>query len=401
MRELYSLQRFDLPPELRLILSCLRLSPNDLEVQQIEKLSRTASEWHNFLRWVDHHQVAPLVYTNLRRYAGKAVPSSIMRGLRNRFERNAHRGLANALELVRLHKLFQENGISVFPLKGSVLALQVYGNLALRHAGDIDLLVNPRHVDLADRLLRERYCRISPGLHLTPYQQKQYYRLKEHLIYIHDGNNLRFELHTRLLYNRPYFALDLAQLQERARYLIVANASVPAMSPEDNFLYLCDHGARHYWQRLFWLSDLAEIIRQDWVTDWDLLLTISTTLGISRPLAQGVILAHLLFETPLPDQIRAYAARDQGMPYLIKAALRRILTPRQEDTIEMLYTQIIYLPKLYTDFNYKIECMKRTLFYSVDWGTFPVPDVIFPYFLILRPFMWFYRRLRRSQGQIK
>ncbi len=401
MRELYSLKRFDLPPELRLILSCLRLSPNDLEVQQIEKLSRTASEWPNFLRWVDHHQVAPLVYTNLRRYAGKAVPSSIMRGLRNRFERNAHRGLANALELVRLHKLFQENGIPVFPLKGSVLALQVYGNLALRHAGDIDLLVNPRHVDLADRLLRERYCRISPGLHLTPYQQKQYYRLKEHLIYIQDRNNLKFELHTRLLYNRPYFALDLAQLQERARYLIVANASVPAMSPEDNFLYLCDHGARHYWQRLFWLSDLAEIIRQDWVTDWDLLLTISTTLGISRPLAQGVILAHLLFETPLPDQIRAYAARDQGMPYLIKAALRRILTPRQEDTIEILYTQIIYFPKLYTDFNYKIECMKRTLFYSMDWGTFPVPDVIFPYLLILRPFMWFYRRLRRSQGQIK
>ena len=346
MRELYSLQRFDLPSELRLMLSCLRLSPHDMEVQQIEKLSRTGIEWHNFLRWVDHHHVAPLVYTNLRRYAGKAVPSSIMRGLRNRFERNAHRGLANALELVRLHKLFQENGIPVFPLKGSVLALQVYGNLALRHAGDIDLLVNLRHVDLADHLLRERYCRISPGLHLTPYQQKQYYRLREQLKYIHDRNNLKFELHTRLFYNRPYFALDLAQLQERARYILVANASVPAMSPEDNVLYLCDHGAQHYWYRLFWLSDLAEIIRQDWVTDWDLLLTISTTLGVSRPLTQGVILAHLLFETPLPEQIRAYAARDQAMPYLIKAALRRILTPRQEDMIEILYANIIYLPKL-------------------------------------------------------
>lgn len=401
MRELYSLQRFDLPSELRLMLSCLRLSPHDMEVQQIEKLSRTGIEWHNFLRWVDHHHVAPLVYTNLRRYAGKAVPSSIMRGLRNRFERNAHRGLANALELVRLHKLFQENGIPVFPLKGSVLALQVYGNLALRHAGDIDLLVNLRHVDLADHLLRERYCRISPGLHLTPYQQKQYYRLREQLKYIHDRNNLKFELHTRLFYNRPYFALDLAQLQERARYILVANASVPAMSPEDNVLYLCDHGAQHYWYRLFWLSDLAEIIRQDWVTDWDLLLTISTTLGVSRPLTQGVILAHLLFETPLPEQIRAYAARDQAMPYLIKAALRRILTPRQEDMIEILYANIIYLPKLYTDFNYKIECMKKLVFYSNDWGTFSLPDVIFPYFLFLRPFMWFYRRLRLSQDQIK
>jgi hypothetical protein len=173
------------------------------------------------------------------------------------------------------------------------------------------------------------------------------------------------------------------------------------MSPEDNFLYLCDHGAKHYWHRLFWLSDLAEIIRQDWITDWGLLLRLSTTQGVSRPLAQGVILAHLFFETPIPDQILAYTAREPLMPYLIKAALRRILTPVQDSISETLYSHLIYYPKLYSDFNCKIESMKRLFFYSRDWGSIPLPDVIFPCFFILRPFMWFYRRLRLSRGQIE
>jgi hypothetical protein len=396
MREFYALKGYDLPAELRLILACLRLTPNEKEVQQIRDLSKAKIGWPDFMRRVDHHRVAPLVYQNLRRYAGNGVPASAMSALRSRFTSNAHRSLVNATELVRLYKLFQESGIEFIPLKGSVLALQVYSDLSLRHAGDIDLLVDLRHADLSDRLLQERYCRISPGLHLSPYQQKQYYRLREELIYISDKNNIRIELHTRLLKSRPYFALDLAQLQDRARYITVSDSSMPAMSPEDNCIYLCDHGAQHYWHRLFWLSDLAEIIRQDWLTDWDRLLKISTTLGILRPLTQGIILAHLLLETPLPDQLKTYAAHDQRMSYLIKAALRRIITPMQDDIILTLYNHIIYFPKLYADFNYKLETMKRLLFYSGDWGTIPLPDVMFPFFFIMRPFMWLYRRLRLS-----
>jgi len=104
-----------------------------------------------------------LVYTNLSRYAGKTVPSAIKSALRSWFEINARRSLANAAELVRLYKLFQENDIPVLPLKGSVLALQVYGNLAMRHAGDIDLLVEPGQLELADRFLQINYHRTMPG----------------------------------------------------------------------------------------------------------------------------------------------------------------------------------------------------------------------------------------------
>jgi len=397
MREICSFTYSDLPPELRLILACLRLTPNEKEAQQIEGLSQSEIAWPDFLRWVDRHRVAPLVYQNLRRYGGNGVPSSVMSALRSRFESNAHRGLANARELARLYQLFQENGLACIPLKGSILALQVYGNLALRHAGDIDLLVHPRHVGQTDLLLQQTYQRTSPGPHLTPCQEKQFYRLREELTYIHEKNKIKLDLHTRLLYNKPYFAQDLTGLQDRARDVPVANSLVPAISPEDNFLYLSDHGGQHYWERLFWLHDLAEIIRQNLVPDWDLLMMVAAEKGVSRPVAQGVILAHLLLQTPLPEAIKIYAGRDRMIIYLVKAALKRICT-RQKQTpsvMETLDTNVFYIPRLYSEVKYKIEVMKRVLFYSGDWGTIRLPDIIFPFFFIIRPFLWFYRRLRR------
>lgn len=174
MRGICSFTRSDLPPELRLILACLRVTPNDKETRQIERLSQNGAAWPVFLKLVDRHRVAPLVYTNLSRYAGKTAPAAMMSALRSRFESNARRGLANAAETVRLCQLFQESAIPVLPLKGSVLALQVYGNLGLRHAGDIDLLVAPRHIDLADRLLQRNYRRVSPAFPLTSSQRRRF-----------------------------------------------------------------------------------------------------------------------------------------------------------------------------------------------------------------------------------
>lgn len=287
MRELYPLNRFDLPTELRLILILSRITPTQKEVQQIEELSRAKIDWPDFLRWVDRHRVAPLVYQNLRRYGGDGVPASTMSALRSRFKNNARRSLVNATELVRLDKLFQENGIPFIPLKGSVLARQVYGNLALRHAGDIDLLVAPSQVELAERLLQISYRRITPGFRLTPSQRRRLLRLTHHFEYLHDQGNLRVELHWRSLPNQLPHIMDLNWLRSRAVTVALAGSTLPALSLPDNVLYLCGHGEGHFWSRLFWLVDLAEIIHGHPEIDWPQLMISAKEAGMMRPLALG------------------------------------------------------------------------------------------------------------------
>jgi hypothetical protein len=393
MRTFYSLKGFNLPTELRLVLSCLRVKPTEKEVQQIDELSRTQIDWPNFLRWVDRHRVAPLVYQNLRRYGGSRVQDSAMSALRSRFESNARRGLGNTVEVVGLSKLFQENGVASIPLKGSVLALQIYGDLALRHAGDIDILVDPSQVELSDRLIQINYSRIMPGFRLSPAQHRRFLRLIHHFEYLHDQGNLRVELHWRSTHNQPPRGMDLTGLRSRASTVVVAGYRLPAISLPDNFLYLCAHGADHFWHRLFWLVDLTEIIRGNAEIDWPRLMTFASEVGMMRPLALGVLLAHELLDVPLPEVIRTYILKDQIVSIAAQLAYQSMLCLQPErPPISLSLKRNVYLLRCAHSFGERLNTLQK-IFAGHYWKNGRIPDPLFCLYYLLRFASWLRRRL--------
>ena len=319
-----------------------------------------------------------------------------MNTLRSRFERNAHRSLVNATELVLLYKLFQENGIACIPLKGSVLALQVYGNLALRHAGDIDLLVAPSQVELADRLLQISYRRIMPGFRLSPAQRRRFLRLMYDFEYLHEQANLRVELHWRSLQDQPAHVMDLTRLRSRVSKVVVAGSTLPALSLPDNILYLCAHGGAHFWSRLSWLADLVEMMRGNSEIDWPRLMILVREANMMRPLALWLILAHELLDVSLPEVIRTYALRDQMVSYLAKVAYRSMLCP-QPATPPPSLNFIFYLCRFRcaNSFTERLNILQN-IFSGEDWKTISFPDSLnFLYYLLRFP-LWLQRRLGRS-----
>jgi hypothetical protein len=323
-----------------------------------------------------------------------------MRALRSRFESNAHRSLANARELLRLDKLFQENGLAYIPLKGSVLALQVYGDLAKRHAGDIDLLVEPSQVELADRLLQSNYRRLAPGFRLSPSQRRRFLRSMLHFEYLHDQGNLRVELHWRSIHNQPPHVMDLTWLHSRASVVAVAGSRLPALSFPDNVLYLCGHGGKHFWHRLFWLLDLAEMMRGNPQIDWPRLMILAREAGMMRPLALGVILAHELLDVPLPEVIQTYALQDQLVSYSAKAALRFMLCS-QPETPPLSLSLLLYLCRLRcaNSFTERLNMLQNIVSWE-DWNTARLPDSLFFLYYILRFPFWLQRKLRGSRTQM-
>jgi Uncharacterised nucleotidyltransferase len=392
-----ALKEFDLPPELRLILSCLRLTPKEKEVQRIAELSSAKIGWPEFLKWVDRHRVAPLVYQNLRRYGGKRVPASVMSALRSRFERNARRGLANAAELVRLYKLFQEHGISVLPLKGSVSALQVYGNLALRHAGDIDLLVEPSQLELADLLLQMSYRRTVPARRLTPSKRRRFLRIMHHFEYQHDQGSLRVELHWRAIHNQPASIMDLTQMWSRDSAVVLAGSRLPALLLPENVLYLCGHGGVHFWHRLFWLVDLAEIIRGNPEIDWQQLLASASETGLRRPLASGAILAQELLDIPMPEAIRGYAAQDQLVSHSVQIAYKYMLCPQPENPpISLALKRDVYLLRSANSFEERLNTLLE-IWARNYLETQPLPDSLFLLYGVIRFPGWLQRKLCGSR----
>ena len=66
---------------------------------------------------------------------------------------NLRRGLWFASELLRITHHLAKKEIRAIPYKGPVLAQSAYGDLALRHFSDLDLLISPRDFDQAKNAL--------------------------------------------------------------------------------------------------------------------------------------------------------------------------------------------------------------------------------------------------------
>jgi hypothetical protein len=69
------------------------------------------------------------------------VPNEWRMRLQNELEVVKRRNLYLAAEMLRLSGLFRAKGLMVIPYKGPLLALQAYGDFALRQFADLDFAV--------------------------------------------------------------------------------------------------------------------------------------------------------------------------------------------------------------------------------------------------------------------
>ena len=179
----------------------------------------------------------------------------------------------------------------------------------------------------------------------------------------------------------------------------VAGYQLPAPPLLDNFLYLCAHGAVHFWSRLFWLADLAEIMRGNPGIDWQALMALAGEAGMMPLLALGVILAHELLDAPLPEAIRTYALQDQVVFYSIKVACRIILCPQPlSPPLPLILQKHVCCLKWAHSFKEKLNFLQNICL-GADWQLLSLPDSLFFFYYLLRFPLWLQRRLggRRNQ----
>ena len=132
---------------------CCARTRRDPEVAaRITTLLEGEVDWDYLLRTAGRHGMIPLPCWHLDHACPEAVPEVYMTELRGHFRSNNLGNLLLSGELLKLYGLFEQNGISAIPNKGPTLAASVYGNLSLRQAGDLDILVGRRDV------LRARSC---------------------------------------------------------------------------------------------------------------------------------------------------------------------------------------------------------------------------------------------------
>jgi hypothetical protein len=288
-------------PEKELLLCCARSAIDSDTVGRMRTVLQESIDWSILLQTALSHGVMPLLYRSLSSTSSDAVPKGFLEQLRAAFYANAAHNALLTKELLKLLRLLEIHGIPALPFKGPVLAVSVYGNLALRQFGDLDILLREQDAERArEILLSNGYRRLSQisAAHAAAFHRaRKVYELMRH------DEKVLVELHWAITSWTFFFPLNPARLWDRLETQSLDDRLVRTLAPEDLLLILCVHGAKHYWSKLGWICDVAELLRLHPGLKWTVILIEARLLGGRRILCLGLFLAHVLLGASLPVEV--------------------------------------------------------------------------------------------------
>lgn len=241
---------YQLSPELTLMLS-LALRDNSPYIPE-------DLDWEKFDTLVSKNRIEPLVAEGIKKLPTETVQkNAILQKLLSSQNGYALLCMRQMGTLAMLIKTFEDNGIRALSLKGPILAMELYGNPALRYSRDLDILVHEDDLETACECLKELgYTEEITVRNKTPLRRRKLEEDGEemHRVYIKD--DICIELHWRLSF-RVDESFD--DLWEHSRTKVLLGQEIHYPGEYDNISYLISHAAGHGYQRLRWLIDIYEL----------------------------------------------------------------------------------------------------------------------------------------------
>lgn len=381
-----------------------RMDPPDAE--RLYDIVQGGLDWDYLLKSARRNGLTQLLYRHLADTCPEALPEETLAELHNRFHATAVRNLFLTGELVRLKSLFDAMGTPMLAYKGPILAATLYGKLAHREFGDLDLLVRKDDMPaVKDLLLTEGYKPYCPLV-----KQHESFHLKNNNEYrfTRADTGISVDVHWHIAPSYFHFPLKTESLMERSVCIEMGGTQVPTLSDEDLLLVLCHHGVFHIWERLEWVAGVAEMLRDPRKLDWDRVLARARELHCERALSIGLSLATDLLDAPLPREISATVEADPAARLLGQEALRRLF---QEDVgppglMEKIRYHTLSAERPADRVSYILRLAVTPN--QGDWAALTLPSSLFFLYYVLRPFRLAaeifpeaLRRLRAGEGAAK
>jgi hypothetical protein len=177
----------------------------------------------------------------------------------------------------------------------------------MRSYGDLDLLVRQRDIRRATELM------IAAGYQAAvPVSAIDCGKIPGQYLFSAPDSKLLVELHND--YTLRYFPrrLLLERFFERQVRVLLDSRKAPALSVEDELVLICVHGAKHYWERLMWIADVAALLYSQTNLDWKRAAESAREVGAERMLHAGLLLAANLLRAPLPGKVLPMVHSDSG-----------------------------------------------------------------------------------------
>jgi hypothetical protein len=306
-------------PEHQLLLSIAR---REIDRDQLRSLATAPLDWDYVTATAYAHGLLPLLNHHLS--SVDLLPAHVRSHLKRESVANSQSVLHLVGKQLRIHRLFKEHNIPVASFKGPLLAQLAYGEMSLRQAGDIDLLIARDDFAQARLLLESLGYEMTPRL--TPAQLASHLANHCEIQFMRDDWLTVVDLHWDLAPRSFVFGLKADEVMSRLQSVSLACTTVETFGAEDLLLYQAMHGAKHLWRRLEWISCLAESLRATPAINWDTLIDRATKAHAARILALGLRLVEVFSDVPLPSEVLASVDPDKSMQRMATQIRSRLFT---------------------------------------------------------------------------
>jgi Uncharacterised nucleotidyltransferase len=374
-----------LVPEWDLVLAASCADPRESDLDRIRSLlnrpvPERPVEWEAVFRLADHHGTSSLLYQNLSRLGG-IVPPSELASARHSYERNVHKCLFLAREMIRILDRLDGMGIEAIPYKGIVLSEVYYGDMALRQSGDLDVFVR-----------RHDVARIQSAIRQLGYILRVPVPEDAAEDYITSGYECTFDspagrnlLELQWALEPHFFAVDFDMdgLFQRAVNVTVAGRRVKTPSAEDLLLVLSVHAAKHVWGRLIWLCDIEQILKLGNL-NWESVQAHARKFGIERILHVTLLLVNRFLATAIPSPIEKLTLADRAARAFADEIAAAMLHGVSYEEQQISYFRLMM--RLRERRMDRLRFLARLTFTPGpgEWGAVRLPKALFPLYRLVR-----------------
>jgi len=275
--------------------------------ERVRALLTQELNWDVLLELADDHRVLGVLANRLEEAGYIGMRTEVREKLQSRMRSQQIFTLSMTADLFRILQDFSQAHIETMLVKGPVTSLLAYGDPAVRSYVDLDLLL--RHGEILSATQRMLALGFEADV---PESAILVGKIPGEYFFYRPGTKQMVELHTEHTFRYYPKPMRIEELFSRKRMVLLDGREVPALSLEDELVLNCIHGAKHFWERLMWVSDVAALVTRHPEIDWQKAQQAAADVGGERMLRVGVLVGSLLFGTEPPLAIAEAIRRDRS-----------------------------------------------------------------------------------------
>lgn len=274
--------------------------------ERIRTLLAGGMDWDVLLELADEHSVQGVVVNRLEEVGFAGVPANAREEMQSRMRAQHLFTLSMTAELFRILQDFSRAKLETILVKGPLISVLAYGDPAVRSYVDVDLLLRHRDIQSAtQRMLAMGFDSNVPEAAIRAGKIPGEYLFKR------PGTQRIVEIHTERTFRYYPKAMRMEELFARKRQMLLDSREVPALSLEDELVLNCVHGAKHCWERLMWVADVAAVVTRHPEIDWKKARQAAADVFAERMLRVGILLGVELFGLAPPAAMAEDLQRDR------------------------------------------------------------------------------------------